>query len=113
MRCYHATREEAVDLFRVKTQLLKNLFIMLAKFRSPFCSYLVDAVHLNRTADCRRQLLAGSFKRNDDVIRTQLWIVDDFLRIAHSSERDVDAIEDLVPMRHRLGAEYFIENGRQ
>src|SRR6185369_8561836 len=88
-------------------------FIVLAKFRSAFCSYLVDAMYLNRTADRRRQLLAGSFKRNDDVIRSQLWIVDDFLRVAHSTERHVDAIEDLVPMRHRLRAKHFIENGRQ
>src|SRR5258705_13045077 len=110
MRCYHATLDEAVDLFRVEAQLLENLFIMLAKFRPAFCGYLVDAVNLNRAADRRGQLAARAFEWNDDVIRSQLWIVDHLFRPTHGAERGVDAIEDFVPMRNRLRSEYFVED---
>src|SRR5882762_2838792 len=113
MPCYHATLEEAVDLFRVEAQLLENLFIVFAKFRGSFCSFLVNAVHLNRTADRRCELAAGAFKRNDDLIRSKLWVVDYLFGAAHCAERCVDTVEDLVPMRHRLRAEYFVENGSQ
>src|SRR6185312_4558758 len=37
-------------------------------------------------------------------------IVDNLLRPLHDAERDMDAIEDLVPMRHRLCAEDFVED---
>ena len=70
-------------------------------------------MHLNRTADGRGQFAAGSFERNDDVIRSQLRIIDDFLRLTHGAEGDVNAIEDLVPMRHRLRAEDLIQNRGQ
>ena len=44
---------------------------------------------------------AGSFERNDDVIRSQLRIINDFLRLTHhgaSAERE-RAVEDHT-MRH-------------
>ena len=40
-------------------------------------------------------------------------IVDDFLRPAHDAERDMNAIEDFVPVRHRLRAEDFVQNRGQ
>ena len=43
----------------------------------------------------------------------QLRIIDDFLRPAHGAERDMNAAEDLVPVRHRLRAEDVVENGGQ
>jgi hypothetical protein len=58
-------------------------------------------------------VVASAIQRNDDVIRAQLRIVDHLFRPAHSAERDVDATENVVPMRHRLRAEDFVENGRQ
>ena len=70
-------------------------------------------MHLYRTADSQFQILSGAFERNDDVIQPQLRIGDYFLRIPHGAERDVDALEDFVPMRHRLRAEDLIENGGQ
>ena len=35
------------------------------------------------------------------------------LRPAHDAEGDVNAVEDFVPMRHRLRAEEFVENSGQ
>jgi len=46
------------------------------------------------------------------LVRSQLRIVDHFLRPAHGAERDMDGAEDLGPMRHRLRAEDLVENGR-
>jgi len=75
--------------------------------------HLRNALHLNRTADRRSQLATSSFERNDNVIRAELRVVDHFLWPSHDAERDVNAIEDFVPMRHRLRAEQFIQNCRQ
>ena len=65
-------------------------------------------MHLNRTANRRVQLVAGALERNDDVVRSQLRIVDDFLRITHGAKGDMNTIENFIPMRHWLGAEDFI-----
>src|ERR1700722_619002 len=70
-------------------------------------------MHLNRTADGRGQLLAGSFERNDDVIRSQLRIIHDFLRLTHGAEGNVNAVEDLIPVRHWLRSKDLIEYCRQ
>ena len=75
---------------------------MLADSRRAPGGYFSHTVHLNGTADGRGQLLAGSFERNDDVIRSQLRIINDFLRVTHGAEGDVNAVEDLIPMRHWL-----------
>src|SRR6266568_844007 len=102
MLCYRATRQKAVDLFCVEAQLLENFFIVFAKFRGSFCRHLSYAVDLNWTADRRRQLAAGAFKRNDDIIRAKLRIVDHFLWVPHCAERDVDVIEDFVEDSRQL-----------
>ena len=83
---------------------------MFSKRRGALCRHFRHAVHLNGAADRRGQFAACAFERNDDVIRPQLRIVDDFLWPAHDAEGDVNAIEDFVPMRHRLRAEDFVEN---
>src|ERR1700760_1894066 len=49
---HDAARDEAVDLFGIKAQFPENLFIVFAEFRGSFCGYLVNAVYLNRAADC-------------------------------------------------------------
>src|SRR6266550_1566171 len=108
-----ATRAQAFDFFHVEAEFLENLFVMFADFRCAFRRNFGHAVHLNRTANRRGQLIAGSFQRNDDVIGSQLRIIDDLLRIAHGAEGDVNAIEDFIPMRHRLRTEDFIEHCRQ
>ena len=110
---YGPAHTQAVDCFRVEPKVFENFFIVLSKRRSAPCGYFGDAMHLNRTADRRGQLAACAFERHDDVIRPQLRIVHDFLRPAHGAKRDVNAIEHLIPMRHRLRAEDFIENCRQ
>src|SRR5262249_3230929 len=106
-------RAQTIDILRAEPELRENLLVVLSQLRGASCRHLADAMHLNRAADRRGQLAAGAFERNDDVIRTQLRIVDDLLRPAHGAEGDVDAVEDLVPMSHRLRAEDVIENGRQ
>src|SRR5438876_7645432 len=93
---------QAGDFRRAESELFENLFVVLAEFRRAFRRHFADTMHLNRTADRRAQLAARAFERHDDIIQSQLWIGDDFLRPTHSAERDVNAIEDFVPMRHRL-----------
>src|SRR5947208_440666 len=97
-----AARAQALDVTGAEAQLSENLLIVLSERRRAPCRHFGDAMHLNRAADRRRQLAAGAFERNDDVIGAQLRIVDHLLRPLHDAERDVNAIEDLVPMRHRL-----------
>src|ERR1700722_2127586 len=70
-------------------------------------------MHLKWAADGGRQLAAGAFERNDDVIRPELGIVDHLLWPTHWSERHVDAVEHLVPMRNRLGTESLVEDRRE
>ena len=86
---------------------------MLSKFGSAPGRHFRDAMHINWTADRRGQLAAGAFERNDDIVRAQLRIIDHLFRPAHCAERHVDSIEDRVPVRHRLRAEDFVENGRE
>src|SRR6185312_12333955 len=108
-----ATRAQLIDFSCVEAQLLEHLLTVLTKSRRAPCRHFGDAMHLNRAADRRRQLAAGAFERHDDVIGAQLRIVDYLLRLTHEAEGDVDAIEDLIPMRHRLRAEELVENRRQ
>src|SRR6266403_171128 len=97
-----AAGTQAGDFSRAETELFENLFVVLAEIRRAFRWHFADTMHLNRTADRRAQLAACSLDRHDDVIQSQLWIGDDFLLPTHSAVRDVNAIEDFVPMRHRL-----------
>ena len=85
---------------------------MLADFWSASGRHFGNAVHLNRTVDGRSQFLAGSFERNDDVIRSQLRIIHDFLRVTNGAEGDVNAVENLVPVRHWLRTKDLIEHRR-
>src|SRR6266852_5581575 len=96
-----AARTQAVDVCRVEPQLLENLLVVLSELRGALCGHFGDAMHLNRTADRRGQLAAGTVERNDDVVQPQLWIGDHLLRPVHGAERDADAVEYLLPMRHR------------
>src|SRR5882757_11562339 len=101
-----AARPQTIDLARAESKLPENFLVVLSNLWGPLRGHLGDAMHLKRAADRRRQLAAGAFERNDDVVRPELGIVDHLLRPAHRSERHVSAIEHLVPMRHRLGTEY-------
>src|SRR6476646_7808237 len=103
---------QTIDFDRAKTELPENLLAVLSKLWGALRGYLGDAMHLKRAADCRRQLAAGAIERHDDVIRPELRIVDHLLRPTHRSERHVDAIEHVVPMRHRLGTEGLVEDRR-
>src|SRR6476620_7257240 len=93
-----ATRLQAIDLGRTESELLENLFVVFSKRRSALRGHFRHAVHLNGTADRRGQFAACAVERNDDLIRTQLRIVDDFLWPAHDAEGDMNAIEGVVPM---------------
>src|SRR5690349_12533196 len=93
---YGATCAKALDRFRVEAEFLKNLLVVLADLRGSPCSYFAHAMHLNRAANRRSHLPTGAFKRNDDVIRSQLGIVDHFLWVSHCAERDGEVSEDLI-----------------
>src|SRR3954463_7895272 len=98
-------RAEALDFGGTEPELFENLYVVFADFRGALGRHFRDAAHLNRAADRELQLPARSFERNDDVVCSQLWIVDDFLWPAHGAEGDMNAIEDFVPVGHRLRAE--------
>src|SRR5262245_48509957 len=97
-----AARAQAVDFVRIETELAENLLAVLSETRSAPRRHFRDTVHLDRTADCRRQLAACAVERDDDVVRPQLRIVDHLLRPANGAKRNVDAAEHLVPVRHWL-----------
>src|ERR1700720_3682295 len=107
-----AARTQTIDLGRAKSNLPENLFVVFPNLRSTLRGYLGDAMHLKWAADGGRQLAAGAFERNDDVIRPELGIVDPLLWPTGWSERHVDAVEHLVPMRNRLGTECLVEDRR-
>src|SRR3981189_2758951 len=103
-RCFRngAARTQTIDFGRVESELPENLVVVFSNLWGSLRGYLGDAMHLKRAADWGRQLAAGTVERNDDVIRPELGIVDHFLWPAHCSERHVNAVEHLVPMRQRL-----------
>src|SRR5258708_25496123 len=107
-----AARAQTVDFGRIEAELPEHLLVVLSDVRSAPCRHFRDAMHLDRAADRRGELAAGSFERNDDLVRPQLRIVDHLLRSADGTEGDVDAVEHLVPMRHRLRARDLVENRR-
>src|SRR6266436_1383893 len=104
---------QTIDFGRAKSQLPENLVVVFSNLRGACRGYLGDAMHLKRARDCGRQLAAGAIERNNDVVRPELGIVDHLLRSTHRSERHVDAVEHLVPMRHRLGTEDLVEDRRE
>src|SRR4051812_44256780 len=98
---------QAVDVCSGEPELPENLLVVFSDPRAALCGYLGHAMNLDRTADRRSQFAAGTVERDDDVVRQELGIVDHLLGSTHRPERDVRAIEDLVPVSHRLGAEDF------
>src|SRR5580693_9260372 len=94
-----AARAQAVDFSDAEPELLENLLVVFSKRRSALRCHFRDAVHLNGAADRRGQFAACAFERNDDLIRSQLRIVDNFFWPAHDAEGNVNAIEGIVPMR--------------
>src|SRR6266446_866164 len=106
-------RMQTIASGRAKSELPENLLVVFSNLRGALRGHLGDAMHLKRAADCGRQLAAGTIERNDDVVRLELGILDHLLRSTHCSERHVSAIEHLVPMRHRLGTEYLVEDRRE
>src|SRR6267154_812985 len=108
-----SARTQIIDFGCAESELPENLVVVFANLRGALRGHLGDAMYLKRATDRRRQLAAGAFERNDDVIRQELGIVDHLLWSTHSAERHVDAIERLVPMCHRLATEDFVEDRRE
>src|SRR5713101_4305017 len=106
-------RTQTIDFGRAESELPENVLVVFSNLWGALRGHLGDAMHLKRAADCGRQFAAGTIERNDDVVRPELGIVDHLLRPTHRSERHVDAIEHLVPMRHRLGTEDLVEDRRE
>src|SRR5260370_41753761 len=103
----------ANDSVSIETQVFQLLLVMLADSRRASGRYFSNAVHLNGTADRGGKLLAGSFKRNDNLICSQLRIIDDFVRLTHGAKGHVNAVENFIPMRHGLRSKNPIEYCRQ
>src|SRR6266436_7377265 len=101
---------QTIDFGRAKSELPENLVVVFSNLRGALRGHLGDTMHLKRAADCGRQLAAGAIERNNDVVRPELGIVDHLLRSTHRSERHVDAIENLIPMCHRLATEDLVED---
>src|SRR6266481_9594893 len=106
-------RAQTIDFGRAESELPENLVVVFSNLRGALRGHLGDTMHLKRARDCGRQLAAGAIERNNDVVRPELGIVDHLLRSTHRSERHVDAVEHLVPMRHRLGTEDLVEDRRE
>src|SRR6516225_4610677 len=88
---------------------MEDLLRVLAELGGAAGWYFGDAMHLDWAADRRGELAACTLEWNDDVVRLELRVVDDFFRTAHLPDRE--AVERLVPMCHWLRAEDFVENG--
>src|SRR5260370_6194041 len=106
-------RTQTIDLGRAESELPEHLVVVFSNLRGALRGHFGDAVHLKRAADGGRQLAAGTIERNDDIVRLKLGIIDHLLRPTHCSERDVDTIEDLVPMWHRLATEHIVADRRE
>src|SRR4029077_8849213 len=63
-----AARAQALDLVRVEAEFLQNFVVVFAKIGRAFGRYFSDAVHLNRTADCKFQVFSRAFQWDDDVV---------------------------------------------
>src|SRR3984885_2017567 len=111
LSCRHGTaRVQCVDFTRAEPKLLEDLLVVFSQRRGSPRRHLGDAMHLNWTADRRAQLAACAVKGNDNIVQSQLWVLDDFPWSSHGAERDVDTAENLVPMRHWLSSEDLVEN---
>src|SRR5712671_6358516 len=106
-------RMQTIDFGRAESELPENFLVVFSNLWGALCGYLGDTMHLKRARDGGRQLAAGAIERDDDVVRLELRILDHLLRPTHRSERHVNAIEHLVPMRHRLVTEYLVEDRRE
>src|SRR5450432_4822470 len=97
-----AVGTQACDVVICEAKFLQHFIVVLANSRRAPSRYFGNTVHLNGAADGRGQLLAGSFERNDDVIGSQLRIIYDFVRVTNGAEGDMNAVKDVIPMRHWL-----------
>src|SRR6478672_8736451 len=97
-----AARAQALNFLCVEPELFENFLVVFSQLRRALCRYFCDAVHLNRTTDCKFQVFSRAFERHNDVVSLQLRILDDVLRIAHQTVRDVCLVQDFAPVRNRL-----------
>ncbi len=108
-----AARTESVDFVAGEAKFFKHLFVVLPNFRSSPGRHFSDIVHLDGTADRELQIRSGALDRHNDSVRLQLRIFDDFARCVNDAVCQVTLIENFLPVRDRLRAEYFIQNGRE
>src|SRR6266705_6518608 len=76
-----ALSAQALDFFRVEPELLENFVVVFSQLRRSLCRYFCDAVHLNRTTDCKFQVFSRAFERDDYVVSLKLRIIDYVLRV--------------------------------
>src|SRR5437764_15435549 len=93
-----APSTQALDFFRVEPELLENFVVVFSQLRRSLCRYFCDAVHLNRTTDCKFQGFSRAFERDDYVVSLLLRIIDYVLRGAHLTGGDVRLGPGLTPL---------------
>jgi len=86
LRADGATGVQLLDFAGTEAELSKNFLVVLSDIRRSFGRHLGDATNLDRTADRRCQLAAGTFEWDDDLVGLQLRIVDDLLRSTHGTK---------------------------
>ena len=65
---------------------------------------------LNRAAHRACPGIGRSFQSDDNVIRFQLGIVDDFNGVLDDAENDATFVEDFLPVRQRLAGKMRVED---
>src|SRR5260370_42505765 len=75
-----AARAKLFDFLCGKGEFRENFVVVFSQLRRALCRYFCDAVHLNRTTDCKFQVFSRAFDRHNDVVSLELRTLDHVLR---------------------------------
>src|SRR4029077_12585637 len=91
-------RTQTVDLVAAETELFEDFVIVLTKFGSTARRHFCSAMHFERAAHGELQVVAGTFERDDHVVREQLRVGRYFFRASDDAVRDVSLVESVSPV---------------
>ena len=97
-----AIRTQAIDLITAETELFENFVIVLTKFWGTARWHFRSAMHFERAAHGELQMFAGSFERNDHVVRKQLRVGRYFFWTSDDAVSDMSLVESELPVVHGL-----------
>src|SRR6202048_2676711 len=92
-------RTQTIDFGRAKSELPENLIVVFSNLWGALRGHLGDAMHLKRAADCGRQAAPRAFERNNDGVSPGLGGGDSLLWPTPRSERPVNPLSPVLPMR--------------